>query len=186
MRLALHPVGSTTYYFSATPPKSVNVIGSTVANELFFFVSANPKKGVYGDEPQTLDYVVTYGGATDPEGVAWANRPDISGALACMDTNADPNCALDANTVPGSYDITQGSLALDYYDKLVDGVTYYYTLVFIGAQYTVDNAEFSVEIPDIWTYYTGDTFNPGTITPVATGVRNGQTVCGPQTCETSS
>lgn len=163
VRLGLYSTTSSNYYWSsATKNLAVEAPSPSV---LYIYANANAKKGVYGDAPKALDYEVTYGGAT--EGAGWDAKPDITGALACD---------VASTTLPGVYDITQGTLALTKYEERIDGTNYYYVLSFVGATYTIEKAEFSVSIPDIVTTYTGEPFNTGEIVPVISGIKNEEAV----------
>ena len=167
VRLALHSVSSNVWYHSSAY-KTV-IVSAATANTLYIFATANAKKGAYGDAPQTLDYGVSYGGATND--VAMAHKPAVGGDLACEVT---------ASAATNVYYITKGTLAFEgggasYTDPSTE-ITYQYELVFAGAPYTVTNAVFSVVIPDIVTNYTGEAIATGDIHPVVTGIRNDQPV----------
>ena len=167
VRLAIHSAASNAWWYSDIKEITVEPAVQN-QNTLYIYANANPKKAAYGDALQTLDYEVTYGGLTN--GVAWDNKPYVTGALACDVT---------ITTVPGTYDITRGTLDISKYEDYIDDVSYYYVFSCVGAKYTVTNAVFSVDIPDIVTNYTGEAFDPGDIVPVLTGVRNNQ----PVTCQ---
>ena len=168
VRLGLHSTADDTWpaYSPAAAVKTITVSASN-PNTLFIYANANPKKGAYGDAPQTLDYVPSYGGLTND--VAMANKPIVSGG---------PACAVTAASDSGLYDITQGTLAIDptETEKYIDGTNYYYRLVFVGAKYAVTNAQFSVEISDTTETYTGEPFDTTKLVITPSGVRNGETV----------
>ena len=168
VRLGLHSTTDDTWpaYSPAAAVKTITVSASN-PNTLFIYANANPKKSAYGDAPQTLDYVPSYGGLTND--VAMANKPIVSGG---------PACAVTATTDSGLYDITQGTLAIDptETEKFIDGTNYYYRLVFVGAKYAVTNAQFSVDISDTTVPYSGEPFDTNRLVIAASGVRNNQPV----------
>ena len=167
VRLVLHSATSNAWWYSSAS-KQVSVSAAT-ADTLYLFVNANAKKGVYGDAPQTLDYTVTYGGQTND--VAMAHKPAIVGAASCE---------VDATTAPGVYEIAKGTLGLEnggpsYTDPDTE-IDYQYAFAYVGAQYTVTNAQFSVTISDTTAVYTGEPFDTNRLVIVASGVRNNQQV----------
>ena len=180
VRLALYSASSNAWYRSGST-LTIVIDKPIAANTLLIFADANPKMGCYGDEPQTLDYTVSYGGLT--EGPGWdyyTNTISIGG---------EQSCAVTATSNVGQYDIEKGTLDLSnhgaqYQQPVVDPdtgeptgeyVTYSYLLSYAGAKYTVTNAVFSASFEDAEFDYTGES-HPGALSPTVTGVRNNQRV----------
>ena len=167
------------YYSGAT--REIEITTPVATNTLIIYANANPKMGCYGDELQTLDYTVTYGGLT--EGPGWDNYTNTSihveGALSCAAT---------ATSKVGQYDIEKGTLALSNHGESYqhpvgdpDPVTgdqayiiYNYLLSYVGAKYAVTNAVFSASFEDAESTYDGESHAGAS--PTVTGIRNNQTV----------
>ena len=125
--------------------KELHISHAVEANTLLYIVAANPKTGCYGDAVQALDYTgPEYAGLTS--GWGWDNKYGLTGELACKAT---------AQSLPGSYPITQGTLELESggQEKLhIDGgveYKYQYKLAFSESTYTITNAVFTASIDDI-------------------------------------
>ena len=178
VRLALRSrSGDGAWWYSPAAAVKTLSLTATIPNALYIFANAKPKKGAYGDEPQTLDYTVTYGGRT--EGPGWEHKPEVLGS---------PGCAVTSASASGVYDITNETVRLsdgtawseDEADPLDPSVTntvlYQYVFAYVGAPYTVTNAQFSVTVSDTRVYYTGEPFDTNRLVIAESGVRNGQTV----------
>ena len=165
VRLALYSAASNKWYYSGST-RTITITTPIAANTLLIVANANPKIACYGDEPQTLDYTVTYGGLT--EGPGWDHKPSVVGS---------PACTVTATSATGQYDITQGSIALSSPEPWIEnGTTYQYLLVFAGAKYAVTDAVFTATVADVERNYSGDPLSVGDLTKAETGVRNDQTV----------
>jgi hypothetical protein len=164
VRLELHSTADDTWP-ACSPLMKEFLVQHANPDTLYIYVAANAKKGAYGDAPQALDFVESYGGQTNA--VAMANKPAVTGG---------PACDVTVLSASGIYDITQGSLAIDKYAETIDETNYYYSLVFVGAKYTVTNAQFSVTISDTTETYSGEPFDTNKLVIAASGVRNGQPV----------
>ena len=180
VRVAIRSTVNNKLYYSGTT-RDFSVPTPVPANTLIVYANANPKIGCYGDELQTLDYTVTYGGLT--EGPGWDNYTNTSihveGALSC---------AVTATSKVGQYDIAQGTLALSNHgesyqhpvvdpvtgDPTGDYITYNYLLSYAGAKYAVTNAVFSASFEDAESTYDGESHAGAS--PTVTGIRNNQTV----------
>ena len=178
VRLALHSKsGDGAWWYSPAAAVKTLSLTATIPNALYVFANAKPKKGAYGDTPLALDYEVTYGGVTN--GPGWDHRPDVLGS---------PGCAVTSASVPGIYDITNESVRLsdgtawteEEADPLNPSVTntvnYQYVFAYVGAPYTVTNAQFSVTVSDTTVVYTGEPFDTNRLVIAESGVRNNQTV----------
>ena len=159
--------------------QTITTIKAVPANTLLIYAYANPKIGCYGDEPQALDYRLSYGGQM--EGPGWDNWTNLftgtlSGSLGCAVT--------DSSTPSGQYEISNalgdlnpGSAGNTYhYVDEDDDIYYYYLLCVVGANYTVTNAQFTASIADTNLVYTGEAIDIGSLDFVLTGLRNEQPV----------
>ena len=151
----------------------LELITKVPTNTLVVYANAIPKVGCYGDEPQTLDYYITYGGYTN--GVGWTYyennyKARVEGAtLACEVTSL-------SNV--GEYDILPGALAdviLPTYRDETD-VDYYYERIFTGSEYTITNAHFTATVEDKVLSYTGDALDFSGLVHSELNVRNSQPV----------
>ena len=180
VRLALYSAASNKWYYSGST-RSIEITTPVATNTLIIYANANPKMGCYGDELQTLDYTVTYGGLT--EGPGWDNYTNTN-----IHIEGAPSCAVTATSKVGQYDIAQGTLALSnhgesYQHPVVDPgteeptgdyITYNYLLSYAGAKYAVTNAVFSASFEDAESTYDGESHAGAS--PTVTGIRNNQTV----------
>lgn len=180
VRLALYSAASNKWYYSGST-RSIEITTPVATNTLIIYANANTKMGCYGDEPQALDYTVTYGGLT--EGPGWDNYTNTN-----IHIEGAPSCAVTATSKVGQYDIAQGTLALSnhgesYQHPVVDPVTgeptgdyitYNYLLSYVGAKYAVTNAVFSASFEDAESTYDGESHAGAS--PTVTGIRNNQTV----------
>jgi len=169
VRVAIRSIVESKLYYSGTTREFS--VTAFPANTLIIYANANPKMGCYGDEPQTLDYTVTYGGLT--EGPGWDNYTNTS-----MHVVGEQSCEVTAASNVGQYDIEQGTLALSNngasYRHPVTDVEYFYLLSYAGAKYAVTNAVFSAVFDDAEFTYDGESHAGAS--PTVTGIRNNRTV----------
>ena len=180
VRVAIRSTVNNKLYYSGTT-RDFSVPTPVSANTLIVYANANPKMGCYGDEPQALDYTVSYGGLT--EGPGWDHYTNAS-----IHVVGAPSCTVTATSNAGQYDIEQGSLALSnngepYQHPVVDpdtgvptgeSITYNYLLSYVGAKYAVTNAVFSASFDDAEFTYDGESHAGAS--PTVTGIRNSRTV----------
>ena len=156
------------YYSGAT--REIEITTTVAPNTLIVYANAKPKMGCYGDEPQALDYTVSYGGLT--EGPGWDHYTNAS-----IHVVGAPSCSVTATSPVGQYDIAQGGVELSNPEPWTDPVTettYQYQLGFVGAKYAVTNAVFSTSFEAAEFTYDGESHAGAS--PTVTGVRNNQTV----------
>ncbi|MBO6067106.1 MAG: hypothetical protein J6P80_02995, partial [Kiritimatiellae bacterium] len=173
-RLALVTNGIPIYYSQRY--QTITTIKAVPANTLLVYAYANPKIGCYGDEPQALDYRLSYGGLM--EGPGWNNWTNLftgtlGGELSCAVTNS--------LTPSGQYEISNefgnlnpGGIGNTYQHE--GGDFYYYLLCVVSAKYTVTNAYFTASIADTNLVYTGEAIDLGALDFTLTGLRNDQPV----------
>ena len=169
VRVAIRSTVDNKPYYSGTT-KEISVPTPVPANTLIVYANANPKMGCYGDEPQTLDYTVSYGGLTD--GPGWDHYTNAS-----IHVVGAPSCTVTATSPVGQYDIAQGGVELSSAEPWTDPTTettYQYQFVFVGAKYAVTNAVFSALFADAEFTYDGESHAGAS--PTVTGIRNNQTV----------
>ncbi len=167
VKIALYSASNKAWYRSGST-RTITITTPIAANTLLIIANANPKMGCYGDAPQALDCMVSYGGLTD--GPGFEHKPPVVG---------EPACAVTATSKTGQYDITQGTIELSNADPWVDPATettYQYKLVFAGAKYAITNVVFTAVVADVEKDYSGDSLSVGDLTKSETGVRNSQTV----------
>ena len=151
----------------------LELITKVPTNTLVVYANAIPKVGCYGDEPQTLDYYITYGGYTN--GVGWTYyennyKSQVEGATL--------GCEVTSLSNVGEYDILPGALAdviLPTYRDETD-VDYYYERIFTGSEYTITNAHFTATVEDKVLSYTGEALDFSGLVHSELNVRNSQPV----------
>ena len=169
VRVAIRSTVNNKLYYSGTT-REFSVPTTVPANTLIVYANANPKMGCYGDEPQALDYTVSYGGLT--EGPGWDHYTNAS-----IHVVGAPSCTVTATSPVGQYDIAQGGVELSSAEPWTDPTTettYQYQFVFVGAKYAVTNAVFNASFDD--TEFTYDGESHAGASPTVTGIRNNRTV----------
>ncbi|MBO7482520.1 MAG: hypothetical protein J6U17_01355 [Kiritimatiellae bacterium] len=168
--------------------QTITTIKAVPANTLLIYAYANPKIGCYGDEPQELDYVLSYGGLM--EGPGWDNWTNLfsgtlSGSLSCAVTNSlTPSGQYEISNELGNLGLGSAGATYRYRDEYTDPDTgeyvspifYYYLLCTVTAHYTVTNAQFTASIADTNMVYTGEAIDIGALDFTFTGLRNEQPV----------
>ena len=157
----------------------LQLITAVPANTLLVYANAIPKTGCYGDEPQTLDYYVTYGGYTN--GVGWTYYERNYKERV---EDATLHCDVTSTSDVGEYDILPGELGNVYMPPYHDtsdesdpnGVYYYYERIYCGTEYSVTNAHFTLEIDDISVPYTGDPCDTSDLVCTTNGLRLSQPI----------
>lgn len=169
VRVAIRSTVDNKLYYSGTT-KEISVPTPVPANTLIVYANANPKMGCYGDEPQELDYTVSFGGLTD--GPGWDHYTNAS-----IHVVGAPSCTVTATSPVGQYDIAQGGVELSSAEPWTDPTTettYQYQFVFVGAKYAVTNAVFTASFDDAVFTYDGESHAGAS--PTVTGIRNNRTV----------